>query len=71
MMFQLLSSNDVIARVSAGSVIGIFVIIIYLLQTIKVFESENVVETLSELIKRFPNETRPHSIDIVKALLDV
>ncbi|EKE39295.1 hypothetical protein ENUP19_0325G0003 [Entamoeba nuttalli] len=86
MMFQLLSSNDVIARVSAGSVIGIFVdynclsdsfksvlvqLFEVLLQTIKVFESENVVETLSELIKRFPNETRPHSIDIVKALLDV
>ena len=84
-LIQLLTSNDLISRVSAGSIIGRFIkynclqqsfkqilpqLFDVLLQTIKVYESEEVVDTLSDLIRIFPTETQPYSLDIVKGLMD-
>ncbi|KAL7712906.1 Importin [Entamoeba marina] len=85
-LFPKLTSNAVIERVSASGVIGRFVnydclintfrpilasLYASLLQTARIVENEDVVDSLSVLLQRFPEETKPFALDVARGLLDV
>ncbi|ELP90859.1 importin beta SMX1, putative [Entamoeba invadens IP1] len=86
LVFSLLTSNNLIVKVSAGSTLGLFVsydclresfrpiltpMFDVLMQTAHIYESDTVVSTMSELIQKFPTETLPNSLQLTQGLFEI